>query len=408
MLVMAVDNSKPTPVVAAADDLPPGVQAEEVPPPPPAPPPLGMRSTDAWAGEAPPINFVCQALHLAPGRPACVVGFPGCGKTVLAGEIGLAVAEPDDSTLGAWGGLPIDRRGKVLLIDLEVGEIMTRRRLTRLARGRGREIVDYAGRFFWTCESRLSLRDPQFEEKLTAALEGFTLCIIDSLSKLLGGLNENDNSAISAPMGMLTQVSNATGCAILILHHEGKAPSDGTKREANQRGRGASGIQSEWASQWVVDTNGSGQLLLEQGKTQHGDPCPPWSCRFVDEGPRDERTRESFALALSHTTESGREIDREVFEEGSLGRAKRDILNFLGANGETTSGALRQGLKKINSDTYSLAVRQLVDDQRISRTPRGATKVYALTSSQTSSQGGGMRSGETSSQRHPSDVGDDE
>jgi hypothetical protein len=376
------------------DDLPSGVQGEEIPAPPPPPPPLGMQTTDVWVGETPPIHFVCQALHLAPGRPTCIVGFPGCGKTVLAGEIGLSVAEPDDSTRGAWGGLPIDRRGKVLLIDLEVGEIMTRRRLTRLARGRGRDIVDYAGRFFWTCESRLSLRDPQFEEKLKAALQGFTLCIIDSLSKLLGGLNENDNSAVSLPMGMLTQVSNATGCAILILHHEGKAPSDGTKRDANQRGRGASGIQSEWASQWVVDSNGSGQLMLEQGKTQHGDPCPPWSCRFVDEGPRDERTRESFALAISHTTEGGQEIDRKTFENTALGRAKTRILSVLGAEGPLTSGALMQKVGG-NKDGAWEALRQLLQDRRVKKDGEGRSVRYSVVSP-TSPQGSGRRWGNDS------------
>ena len=321
--------------------------------------PLGMRSVGDWTGELPPVPWLSRRLHLAPGRPMGVIGYAGSGKTLLAGDLAIAVA------LGApaWGGVPIDRAGRVLLIDLEVGEYLTRQRLSRLAAGRGVSLADLADRLFWACFPPLSLQATGAEALLVEALTGFDLVVIDSLAKLLAGFDEN-SSSVSHLMGMLARASEATGCAVVVLHHEGKPPQDG-QREARYRGRGSSAIQGEWSSQWVVDSRGDGQLVLEHGKSQWGALQESWSCRIVDEGDKGP-SGVSPAVRLSCLTEAGASLTPAAVEGGAQERCKQAILSLLGALGPMTSGDLLAKVKG-NKDAKHSALKALVDCARVVR-----------------------------------------
>lgn len=386
------------------DDLPGGLQGEEVPKPPPANPFL-LRSVGAWSGELPAVSWVCKALHLACGRPACLVGYAGSGKTVLLGDLALAVSAPDGVDYLAWGGIPVDRRGRVAIFDLEVGEYLSRQRLQRLAHGNRALLQQWDERLLITCFPSISLLDKDVEAQLVEQLEGFTLAIFDSLTMLLSGSDEN-SAGVSKILGALARVSEKTGCAILVIHHEGKPPADGQK-EARFRGRGSSAIQGMWSSQWAVSSQ-DGVLSIEHGKSQWGKLQPTWTCQIADVGEVSEETGVAPGLRVERaqgvtTSEDGGEV---VVPASALQKAKRQVLSFLEANGETTSGVMKRALKHINNDTYSRAVRELVEDARIHRTPKGSTKVYDLTSSQPSSQTG-MRSHWTSSQDHPRDDKED-
>lgn len=366
---------------------------------------IGLPVTDVSEipAELPPPAHVSERLHLAPGRPSCLVGYAGAGKTMLAADLAQAVSAPEGSGATFWGGLTVDRHGKVLMLDFEVGEYLTRQRLLRLATGRWGNLKDWAGRLSFSCFPRWSLVAPSAEERLIATLKGHVLCVIDSLAAITPGIDENSKE-MADYMALLTRASEATGCAILVLHHEGKPPQDGP-RAAHLRGRGSSAIQGIWASQWAVTSLGEGKLQLEHGKTQwDGGLRPSHLCQIVDVGERGPTGFPGVRLAPAGPQESAAEGSEPAASQGSIGKAKRQILNFLGANGESTSGAMKKALKHINNDAYSIAVRELVDeDKKITRTPKGATKVYALTSSQPHPNSTGMKSGETSSPSHPTD-----
>ena len=383
-------GSGPGLIGAAGDDLPGGVQGEEVPKPPPANPFL-LRSVGAWSGQLPAVSWVCKALHLTCGRPACLVGYAGSGKTVLLADLALAVSAPDGVGYHAWGGIPIDRRGRVAIFDLEVGEYLSRQRLQRLAHGNRALLQQWDERLFITCFPSMSLLDKDVEAQLAEQLEGFTLAIFDSLTMLLAGSDEN-SASVSKILGALARVSEKTGCAILVIHHEGKPPAEGQK-EARFRGRGSSAIQGMWSSQWAVSSQ-DGVLSVEYGKSQWGKLQPTWTCQIADVGEVSEETGVAPGLRVERAVPA-EEGGEEVISPSALQKAKRQALDLLGALGALSATDLLAKIKA-GKDTKYKAVEELVRDGRIVRDKEGRKVTFHLpddTSPDTSLDDGEVSSG---------------
>lgn len=329
----------------------PTISAASVPPTPPAPP------------------FVSRRLALAPGRPSCIVGYAGAGKTMLVADLALAVASAERAA--CWGGIPVERPGIVVHLDLEVGAYLTAQRYHRLAAGRWASLGEWGDRLRFASFPRWSLREPGAEASLRATLTGATLCVIDSLTMLLGGADENSSSVADA-LGLLARVSEATGCAILVLHHEGKPPADGP-RAAHLRGRGSSAIQGLWSSQWAVSSPGAGRLVLEHGKNQWGPLLPSWSCQIEDVGEADASgQRPGVRLASLAASPEG-----EGVTAGAVQRAKRSILDVLAAFGPLSAGALTSKIKG-NKDAKYRALSELVSEGRLQRSPAGKGVIFSL------------------------------
>jgi len=383
-------GSGPGPVGAAGDDLPGGVQGEEVPKPPPANPFL-LRSVGAWSGQLPAVSWVCKALHLTCGRPACLVGYAGSGKTVLLADLALAVSAPPGVGYHAWGGIPIDRRGRVAIFDLEVGEYLSRQRLQRLAHGNRALLQQWDERLFITCFPSMSLLDKDVEAQLAEQLEGFTLAIFDSLTMLLAGSDEN-SASVSKILGALARVSEKTGCAILVIHHEGKPPAEGQK-EARFRGRGSSAIQGMWSSQWAVSSQ-DGVLSVEHGKSQWGKLQPTWTCQIADVGEVSEETGVAPGLRVERAVPA-EEGGEEAISPSALQKAKRQVLDLLGALGAMSATDLLAKVKA-GKDTKYKALEDLRLDGRIVRDKEGRKVTFHLpddTSPDTSLDDGEVSSG---------------
>lgn len=281
----------------------------------------------------PPTAFVCERLHLAPGRPACLVGYAGAGKTLLAADLALAVAAREEMGVTFWGGLVPDRRGRVLMLDFEVGAEFTQRRLLALTKGRWGSLKDWAGRLAFSSFPRWSLVAPRAEEQLVETLRGYTLCIIDSLAAITPGVDENGKGMADA-MALLTRVSERTGCALLILHHEGKPPAEGP-RAAHLRARGHSSIQGIWSSQWAVTSQGEGRLLLEHGKTQFEGGARPVIHTQICDVHDGEGQRVGVRLAPLGPVEAQEPGAPAPVPAGALAKGKAEVLAILGALGPT-------------------------------------------------------------------------
>ena len=341
--------------------------------------------------EMPPPAFVSERLAIGPGRPACVVGYAGAGKTLLAADFALAVAAPEGAGVTFWGGLVPDRRGKVLLLDFEVGEYLTKQRLTRLAAGRWGSLAQWAGRLSFSCFPRWSLVSPGAEERLKATLQGHVLCVIDSLAAITPGVDENGKE-MADHMALLTRVSESTGCAILVLHHEGKPPQDGP-RAAHLRGRGSSAIQGIWSSQWAVTSLGEGRLQLEHGKTQwDGGLRPSHVCQICDVHD-DEGRRVGVRLAPvgpSSPAQAGGEPGAPPIPAGALARVKAAARAALEVTPGLSSKELHEEIKrrvKAATDTRFQAVDELVKEGTVSVGREGKALVYRLVASITSPSG---------------------
>lgn len=342
------------------DDLPGGLQGEEIPKPPPANP-LDLWAAEEFEGYPAADDFVCEALGLCPGRPACLVAPAGSGKSWLLADIALAVSDPSDYAT-CWGDMTIDRQGPVVYLDCEVGKKATWRRLQRLAYGRGKKLSDWGKRLLWRSFPKFSLTLKEAEEILLEVCAGKVLCCIDSLVRMLAGADENDASS-GAYVAILARVSEATGCSFLLLHHEGKSDPN-NPRAASQRGRGTSAFQGEWASQWAM-TKTDGVMLLEQGKLESGKESEPFSLRLEDIGERDPVLRCTPGIRLVTVSQEEAETLKEERQQAKgdsppMQNAMRSALAVLRARGAIPYGELREFMTG-QTNLRKAAIEKLVE-----------------------------------------------
>jgi hypothetical protein len=217
------DAARPT----TPDDLwalvdsapPPGAPGPDAPPDDP----------DGWGWEygtttaewdPPPVPWLCEALCLAPGAPGLITGYGGSGKTTFVQHLALAVAS---------GGKLLDaypvRQGAVTHIDYEQGADLTRRRYLQLGLSDLPTDAQARLRFRSFPKHKLS-SDPAVFAALLRAARGQALLIVDSLVAS-GGTGEDENAAAARDqLDTLTQVSELTGCTVLVIHHSKKDRSN--------------------------------------------------------------------------------------------------------------------------------------------------------------------------------------
>lgn len=167
----------------------------------------------------PPINWLLEALDVAPGAPLLVAGYGFSGKTVSLQDLALAVA----TGTRAWGTFPV-RAGRVLHVDYEQGSYLTRMRYQRLARARGLDPADLDGRLAvapmpgWYLDG-----DPA--DHLERLCDGFDLAIVDSFRAACPRTDENSSDA-RVPLDRLNRISEKTGVTFAVIHHARKPSRD--------------------------------------------------------------------------------------------------------------------------------------------------------------------------------------
>lgn len=255
--------------------------------------------TGAELAEAPPpIAWICRGLHLAPGRPTLLSAFGGAGKTWAAMDLALAVATGGATALA---GLHLQRWGRVVHLNAEMHRAQVRRRYQRLAYARGVDLatarLEVASRSHF---GSFSLCQPDAKQRLIATCEGATLLVIDSFRALTAGVEEN-SSEIRAYLDLLLEVTERTGVCVLVIHHEGKPPSDG-QRDAVHRIRGSGAIVDACDTTWHFSTR-DGVLRLEQGKVSLGEKREDRRLRLVDVGTREDGADASPGIGWELVTE---------------------------------------------------------------------------------------------------------
>ncbi len=195
--------------------------------------------------DAPPTTFeVVPAFEFAAGEPptwlvedvlpatelAVVYGEPGCGKSFLVLDLARAIV-----TGNPWRGLAV-RRGRVVYVAAEASGGV-RLRLRALAAHLGVDLqTDLGGLGIVAAAPNLLTDDDQ---ALAAAIElagGAALIIIDTLAQATPGANENAGEDMGAALGRCRRLHEATGAAILLVHHSGKDASKGARGWSGLRG----------------------------------------------------------------------------------------------------------------------------------------------------------------------------
>lgn len=271
----------------------------------------------------PPVVWLCRDLGIVKGRPTVISGYAGSIKTWLAFALALAVAA-GHSTM--WGGVPIQLAGTVRIIDYEnLGEVSARR-LQRMARGMGLDLAKLGDKIGRVALPGVYLTDAAAAEgALRAACTGVAVCIIDSLRAACPDEDEN-SSTIRKYLDLLTRVTQATGCIFVVIHHEGKAPTNGDARRTVERMRGSSGIADAVDCSISVSPRDDETYEIAQGKHSWGKAGEPLAVRLADVGDEDVQSRLSAGIRVEQVSGAER-ASREDPHQRVIDRI-RQILNL--------------------------------------------------------------------------------
>jgi AAA domain len=206
----------------------------------------------------PNVNWVCRALGICPGPITILCAFVNTGKTLLAADLAVCVA----NGIPLFGEIEIQAPGKVLHLDFESGNTLSKVYYQRILNGHG--ITNFHNISFFSPNWRLDQEVARAE--LTKVLAGHKLCIIDCLAAGTPNTKQNEESA-RGPIDMLNQVSEETGCAIVLLHHEPKVTGDDPLRSV----KGSGGIIAAAGNSLHLKRDyGASECSLARGKKRLG------------------------------------------------------------------------------------------------------------------------------------------
>lgn len=208
------------------------------------------------------------------GATHMVAGYGYSGKTLSlqAMALSLAAGRP---VWGAYAG----QRSRVVHVDFEQGDRLTRRRYQRLAAAMGVELPSLGDALGLAVMPQLSLTRDHFVQ-WRDLMAGRDLCIIDSLRAAAGGQDEN-SSEIRGCLDMLGELSEATQCRPALIHHSRKPQRDDPGGRFAIRG--SSAIYDACDCVYLFGATKGEPVSVEQAKARtQGDSIPDFALSIAD------------------------------------------------------------------------------------------------------------------------------
>lgn len=182
-----------------------------------------------------PLKWVLPGI-IPEGACGLLVAPPKVGKTRVAIEMALGLATGRRPL-----GLSVQRAAPVGFLSLEDGEYLFAERVGEgLNQSAGREKYHWDGhikpvgrKLVWeppvhmpmhTNFAATDLSEPHDQQRLFETIEkyGLRLVVIDTLSMAIGKANVSDQKEMYAILKPLKLIAQATGCAIMFIHHTRK------------------------------------------------------------------------------------------------------------------------------------------------------------------------------------------
>jgi hypothetical protein len=225
-------------------------------------------------GPEPQPDFVLPGL-LA-GSVGMLISPGGVGKSMLAMGLSACVAAGQN----LWGLLPeAPKQGPVVFLSAEDPKVMLvkRKRAMAATEGGGEVLSDPEFRAAWRFKAvrgkRFSLGrwTPQHGFAPSPSFEVFQeelavikprLIVLDTLNRILRGVPENDNAAMSDVISELEAVLEPLGAACVVLHHVSKGAAMSGSGDIQQAARGAGAITDN--ARWVWNLTGMSKEEAEQ------------------------------------------------------------------------------------------------------------------------------------------------
>jgi len=344
-LSSAYEGTPREPAVLPARKDVPMPEIEFIPPEPEEPPDLqdlwqAFTLADAYK-ERPPIQYVANGLFALPSLNI-IYGPPGCLKSFVMADLALCVAAgqiwlpPAPWHSGSTGIQTITK--PAMWLDFDMGLTRTHERIEALAKEK-KLPIDIP---FFYYSMPLPFLDASKRESigmlaLRAKHINTGLIIIDNLGNISGGVDENSGQMIQV-MSNLRQLSEDTGAAVIVIHHQRKS-SGLTGTRAGDSLRGHSSIEASLDLALQCDRE-EDILTLKSTKTR-GVDVMPFSAAFTFEQKEngDLRAAKFWGLEVIDTSSNGaimREIKSALagvaMNKTELTNAVRETMPGIGVN----------------------------------------------------------------------------
>ena len=172
----------------------------------------------------PPPRWLVPGV-LVEGSLAAIYGAPESGKSFLAVDMSMAVAGGLD-----WHGRPVERGG-VLYIAAEgapgLGKRVRAWKIEHGAQGQQFEFHLMRDDLNLAAEKDGGVR--AFAQAVTDELGPLRLIVIDTLNQTAAGADENSAKDMGRYIASMKRLRDATGAAVVVVHHSGKDVSKGMR-----------------------------------------------------------------------------------------------------------------------------------------------------------------------------------
>ena len=300
-------------------EMPPFADVVSIAPEPPKPiaPPLKIWSpAEIWAPLPPPDYVVGGILVRSAVAMICATG--SSLKTWALADLAIATA-----TGTPWLGRFPCKLGPTLIVDWESGDYELRRRLQRIAAGRGL-VGPVQGVEFITMPS-LFFGSSDFPAHMVSLAKERSLIQFDSLAAGSAGADEND-ARFAHGLNVLKAIATETGCTFVVLHHSRKAQSGPGMVDAREMPRGTGALFAAVDVVLQLTRASDDAFRVEQTKARGGKAVDPFILRVDDVG-------EGASLV--------RALDPEAEDAGRMSepleQAKARVLRVLAAHHDLQS-----------------------------------------------------------------------
>jgi len=191
----------------------------------------------------PPPKWLVPGV-LTEGSLAAIYGAPESGKSFLAVDMSMAIAGGID-----WHGRQVEHGG-VLYIAAEgapgLGKRFRAWKADRCAQGRGFDLHLMRDDLNLAAEKDGGVR--AFVQAVTDELGPLRLIVIDTLNQTAAGADENSAKDMGRYIASMKLLRNATGAAVVVVHHSGKDLSKGMRGSTALLGAMDTTVEVERAS----------------------------------------------------------------------------------------------------------------------------------------------------------------
>ena len=240
--------------------------------------PIQLLDGPALAAPLPDLEYLLREIGLAAGSgaPHLVAGYGFSGKTLALQSLALSLV----AGVPVWGFYAVRDRRRVLHVDLEQGERLTRRRYQRLARANGIDLAGLGDALAVAIMPAGLALTPECAGRWSGLMDGRDLLIVDSLRAASAGADENDSS-IRAGLDMLGCLSERTGCRASVIHHARKQGRDDPG--GRYAIRGSSAIFDGVDSAYLFSADKGEPIKVEHVKARsHGEPVEDFALVVSD------------------------------------------------------------------------------------------------------------------------------